>query len=57
MKEILSQLFQRDLEKLKDEITSYKNEKKIWKVTGEIKNSAENLYLHIGIEFRLKNLY
>ena len=47
MKEILSQLFQRDLEKLKDEITSYKNEKKMWEVTGEIKNSAGNLCLHI----------
>ncbi|MCZ6701959.1 MAG: DinB family protein [Ignavibacteria bacterium] len=47
MQEILSKLFQRDLEKLKSEITSYKNEKKMWDVTREIKNSAGNLCLHI----------
>lgn len=47
MIKILQDLFQRDLEKLKTEITSYKNEKKIWEVTGEIKNSAGNLCLHI----------
>jgi uncharacterized damage-inducible protein DinB len=47
MKEILIQLFQRDLEKLKTEITSYKDEKKMWEVTGEISNSAGNLCLHI----------
>ena len=44
---ILIQLLQRDLEKLKTEITSYKDEKKIWEVSAEIKNSAGNLCLHI----------
>jgi len=47
MKNILLQLFQRDLEKLKTEITSYKDEKKMWEISGEIKNSAGNLCLHI----------
>lgn len=47
MIEILIQLFQRDLEKLKTEISSYKNEKKMWEASGEIKNSAGNLCLHI----------
>ena len=47
MKEILIQLFQRDLEKLKTEITSYKDEKKMWEVTGDSSNSAGNLCLHI----------
>jgi len=47
MQEILSKLFQRDLEKLKTEITSYKNENKLWDVTREIKNTAGNLCLHI----------
>jgi uncharacterized damage-inducible protein DinB len=47
MIEILQKLFQRDLEKLKTEITSYKDEGTIWKVTGEIKNSAGNLCLHL----------
>jgi len=47
MKNILIQLFERDLEKLKTEITSYKDEKKMWEVTGDISNSAGNLCLHI----------
>ncbi|MGB5849943.1 MAG: DinB family protein [Ignavibacteriaceae bacterium] len=54
MKEILIQLFHRDLEKLKTEITSYKDENKMWEVTGDtcpsgrrVKNSAGNLCLHI----------
>jgi uncharacterized damage-inducible protein DinB len=47
MIEILQDLFQRDLEKLKSEITSYKDEKKMWEVTGDLSNSAGNLCLHI----------
>jgi uncharacterized damage-inducible protein DinB len=47
MKNILIQIFERDLEKLKTEITSYKNESKMWKVSGEISNSAGNLCLHL----------
>jgi uncharacterized damage-inducible protein DinB len=47
MIKILQDLFQRDLEKLKTEITSYKDENKMWEVNGEIKNSAGNLCLHI----------
>jgi len=47
MKKILLQLFQRDLEKLKTEITSYKDENKMWELSGDIKNSAGNLCLHI----------
>ena len=47
MIEILEKLYQRDLEKLKIEITSYEDEKKMWKVAGELKNSAVNLCVHI----------
>jgi uncharacterized damage-inducible protein DinB len=47
MQEILSKLFERDLEKLKTEINSYKDEKKMWEVSGDIKNSAGNLCLHL----------
>jgi len=47
MQEILSKLFERDLKKLKTEITSYKEENKLWDVAGEIKNSAGNLCLHL----------
>jgi uncharacterized damage-inducible protein DinB len=47
MIEILDKLYQRDLEKLKAEITSYKDEKNLWKISGDIKNSAGNLCLHL----------
>jgi uncharacterized damage-inducible protein DinB len=47
MTEILSQIILHDLEKLKTEISSFKDEKNIWKISGEIKNSAGNLCLHI----------
>lgn len=47
MIQILSQIFHRDLEKLKTEITSFKDEKNIWKISGEVKNSAGNLCLHL----------
>jgi len=47
MKPILIQLFQRDLEKLKTEITSYKDGEKMWEISGDIKNTAGNLCLHI----------
>jgi len=43
----LSKLFLRDLEKLKTEISSFKDEKNLWKISGEIKNSAGNLCLHL----------
>ena len=45
--DILKTLFKRDLEKLIEEISLYKNEKAIWRVEGHIANSAGNLTLHI----------
>ena len=47
MIETLTKLFLRDLEKLKTEISSFKDEKNIWKISGDIKNSAGNLCLHL----------
>jgi len=54
MIQTLTQLFLRDLEKLKTEITSFKDEKNIWKISvdthlngGQVKNSAGNLCLHL----------
>ena len=47
MIETLKKLFLRDLEKLKTEISSFKDEKNIWKISGDIKNSAGNLCLHL----------
>lgn len=47
MIEILDKLYLRDLEKLKTEITSFKDEQNLWKTSGDIKNSAGNLCLHL----------
>ena len=43
----LSELFTRDLNRLKKEIELYTNEEDLWKITGEIKNSGGNLCLHL----------
>ena len=47
LKEPLLQIFERDLNKLKDEISFYKDEKSLWIVKNEISNSAGNLCLHL----------
>jgi hypothetical protein len=43
----LKTLLSRDLEKLRDEIELYKDEKKIWVIDKSIANSAGNLCLHL----------
>jgi uncharacterized damage-inducible protein DinB len=43
----LKKLFDRDLDKLKDEISKYKPEKSLWEVKKNITNSGGNLTLHI----------
>jgi hypothetical protein len=45
--EVLSSIFERDLNKLKQEIEQYKDENKIWIVDKQISNSAGNLCLHL----------
>lgn len=45
--ETLKILFNRDLKRLKNEIEQYNNEADIWKIEGQIKNSAGNLCLHL----------
>ncbi len=47
IKENFSEIFTRDLNKLKSEIESYSNESNLWIISGEIKNSAGNLALHL----------
>ena len=47
LKQILKSLYHRDLEKLKLEINSYKDESKIWAVEKDLTNSAGNLCLHL----------
>ena len=46
MKEMIV-LLDRDLNKLSEEIKSYRDEPNIWVVKGEIKNSAGNLCCHL----------
>jgi hypothetical protein len=43
----LNQLFQRDLEKLGQELEAYRDEANIWVIDKEITNSAGNLALHL----------
>ena len=43
----LSSLLDRDLAKLGEEISLYKEEADLWTIRGEIKNSAGNLCLHL----------
>ncbi len=43
----LAKIFRRDLEKLRQEISLYKNEHRIWSIDREITNSAGNLCLHL----------
>ena len=43
----LTELFTRDLTKLKEEINAYADESKLWITAKEINNSAGNLCLHL----------
>ena len=43
----LKTIFRRDLEKLKQEISLYEDESKIWVIGKDIANSAGNLCLHL----------
>jgi len=51
--EELTQLYERDIEKLIEEINLFKNEEDLWRTAGSIKNSCGNLALHItgGLNF------
>ena len=43
----ITDLYERDLNKLIDELNLFKKEKDIWKIKGDVKNSAGNLALHL----------
>jgi uncharacterized damage-inducible protein DinB len=45
--ETLVKLFDRDLQRLEEEINLYQSEEAIWRLDGEIKNTAGNLCLHL----------
>ncbi len=44
---VITHLFERDLERLLSEIESYSREENLWKVDGQVSNSAGNLALHL----------
>lgn len=43
----IADLYERDLNKLIEEINLFKKEKDVWKIKGDVKNSAGNLTLHL----------
>lgn len=45
--ETLKLLYTRDLNRLKNELEQYNNESDIWKIKGQVNNSAGNLCLHL----------
>jgi uncharacterized damage-inducible protein DinB len=47
LKEILVELYERDLAKLKTEIEQFENEADLWKTSGAVTNSAGNLCQHL----------
>lgn len=48
LKQVLIDIYKRDLDKLKSEIEQYENEADIWKTDSGITNSAGNLCLHLN---------
>ena len=52
MTEVLIDLFQRDLNKLKEEIQAYTSNEQLWLLDGEIKNTGGNLALHLSGNLR-----
>lgn len=47
MQNLLSEMFERDLQKLKTEVNRYKNDADLWKIDATIPNSGGNLCLHL----------
>lgn len=47
VKETLAFLYERDLQKVIEEIRLYKSDEDLWKTSGEITNSGGNLALHL----------
>jgi len=44
---VISEILERDLLKLENEVKSFQDEKNLWKLTGDVKNPAGNLTLHL----------
>ncbi|MDQ4141718.1 MAG: DinB family protein [Bacteroidota bacterium] len=41
-------IYERDLNRLKNEIESFQVDENLWKITGQVKNTAGNLCLHLA---------
>ena len=52
LKEVLLELYERDLAKVRAEIEAYADDADIWKTAGDITNPAGNLCLHISGNLR-----
>lgn len=52
LRDVLIELYERDLVKLREEIGSYPDEADIWKTGGDITNPAGNLCLHLSGNLR-----
>ena len=47
MLNVLKEIFLREIQKLEEEIKSFSDERLLWQTSGELKNSAGNLCLHL----------
>ena len=47
LNDLLAEFYERDLRRLIEEIKLFKNEADLWKIQGEVSNSAGNLTLHL----------
>lgn len=47
LRKVLTELYERDLAKLRDEVEAYADEAELWKTSEGITNSAGNLCLHL----------
>ena len=48
LRKVLAELYERDLDRLRTEITAYGNEADLWKTSDGISNSTGNLCLHLS---------
>ena len=45
---VLANFYERDIRRLIEEVSLFKNEENLWKIGGSVKNSSGNLVLHVA---------
>jgi hypothetical protein len=45
--DVLTEFYERDILKLKEEVNLFSNEENLWKTAGSVKNSSGSIVLHI----------